>query len=40
MHLDAAMQYEFDAGVESAKNIDSSQIAARRQGVIDRGREQ
>ena len=40
MHFDDAMQFEFDAGVESAKRIDSSQIAARREGVIDRGRKQ
>lgn len=40
MHFDAAMQYEFDAGVESAKSIDSSQIAARRVAVTERGRKQ
>jgi hypothetical protein len=34
------MQYEFDAGVESAKSIDSSQIAARRVAVTERGRKQ
>ncbi len=40
MHLDDALQYEFDAGVESSKQIDSSAIASRREGVMDRGRKQ
>ena len=40
MSFDDAMRFEFEAGVESAKRIDSSQIAARREGVIDRGRKQ
>ena len=40
MHLDAALQFEFDAGVESSKQIASSEIAGRREQVIDRGRKQ
>lgn len=40
MHLDEALQFEFEAGVESSKQIDSSAIAARREQVIDRGRRQ
>lgn len=40
MHLDDALRYEFDAGVASSKEIDSSAIAARRDQVIDRGRKQ
>ena len=40
MLLDDAMQYEYDAGVESSKQVDSSAIAARREGVMRRGRGQ
>ena len=40
MHLDDALRYEFDAGVESSKQIDSAAIASRREQVMDRGRKQ
>ncbi len=40
MHLDDAMQMEFEAGVQSSKEIDSTAIAGRTEQVIDRGRRQ
>jgi len=40
MHLDDALQMEFDAGVRSAKEIDATTIASRRDAIIDRGRRQ
>ncbi|MGE4605543.1 MAG: enoyl-CoA hydratase [Myxococcota bacterium] len=36
MHVDDAMEMEFEAGVESSKQIDSTAIAGRRKQVIDR----
>lgn len=40
MHFDAAMQFEYEAGVASSKQIDSASIASRRESVMRRGREQ
>jgi enoyl-CoA hydratase len=40
MNFADAMAFEFDAGVESSKQIASSTIAGRRKTVIDRGRGQ
>ncbi len=40
MDFAAAMNFEFEAGVASSKEVDSSSVAARREGVIDRGRGQ
>jgi enoyl-CoA hydratase len=40
MHEDDAMAHELAAGTASSKQIDSAAIAARRGGVIERGRKQ
>lgn len=40
MHLPDALRYEKDAAIESAKQISAAIIAARREGVFVRGREQ
>ena len=40
MHLPDALRYELAAGTASAKQISADTIAARREGVIARGREQ
>lgn len=40
MHLPEALRYEKAAGIESAKAISAATIAARREGVFARGREQ
>lgn len=40
MHLPEALSYEKAAAIESAKQISAAAVAARREGVIARGREQ
>ena len=40
MLFDDAMQHELHVGTEQSKEVDSSDIGARRSGVIDRGRAQ
>lgn len=40
MHFDDAMAYELEVGIESSKQIDSSQIGERRKAVMERGRKQ
>ena len=40
MHLPDALRYELAAGIESAKQISAATVAARREGVFARGREQ
>jgi enoyl-CoA hydratase len=40
MHLPEALRYEKAAAIESAKEISAATIAARREGVFARGREQ
>ncbi|HQX79724.1 MAG TPA: enoyl-CoA hydratase [Steroidobacteraceae bacterium] len=40
MHLPDALRYERAAGTESAKAISAATLAARREGVLARGREQ
>ena len=40
MHLPDALRYELAAGTASAKQVSADTIAARREGVLARGREQ
>jgi enoyl-CoA hydratase len=40
MHLDDAMEYELQKGIESSKQIDSKEIGERRKDVIARGQKQ
>lgn len=40
MHLDDAMAYELEVGIESSKQIDSAQIGRRRAAIMERGRKQ
>jgi enoyl-CoA hydratase len=40
MHLPDALRYEHAASIESAKQISAATVAARREGVFARGREQ
>lgn len=40
MHLPDALRYERAAGTESAKAVSATTLAARREGVVARGREQ
>jgi hypothetical protein len=40
MNVDDALQAEFEAGVESSKQIDSTDIAGRSRQVTVRGRQQ
>jgi hypothetical protein len=40
MHLPEALHFEKAAAIESARQISASTIATRREGVINRGREQ
>ena len=40
MHLDDAMTYELEIGIESSKQIDSAKIGERRAAIMERGRKQ